>query len=126
MLGLDLLVKGKKRQAEWKVSERYGTSHLCLERPPGKYVRHIDRLDRRHSGLSMGLLTGRIHSQYVRHKKRTAKDLFMQRIRYIFGLNVSLTLERRVKAQTPEMFRTDPDQISRVRRTAFYLFKLNQ
>ncbi len=53
-----LALNRKRKMAEWKVCEEYGTSQqLCLKSPTVKYVRQIGKVDRLCCGLPMELLT---------------------------------------------------------------------
>ncbi len=63
----------KRKQTEWGICERYGTSQLCLEGPTDRYVQFISKLDRKHSRMLLGLLTGHINLQYMLYKMRKAK-----------------------------------------------------
>ncbi len=42
---------GKRKQTEWKICEKYGTSQLYLEGPTDRYVQLISKLDRKHGSL---------------------------------------------------------------------------
>ncbi len=63
----------KRKQTEWEVCEKYGTSQLCLEELTDRYVQFISKLDRNHCRMLVGLLTGHINLQYMLHKMRRAK-----------------------------------------------------
>ncbi len=63
----------KRKQTEWEVCEKYGTSKLFLERPNDRYVSFISKLGRKHGRMMVGLLTGYISLQYMLHKMRRAK-----------------------------------------------------
>ncbi len=63
----------KRKQIEWKVCEKYGTSQLCLEGITNRYVQFISKLDRKHCRMLVGLLTGHINLQYIQHKMRRTK-----------------------------------------------------
>ncbi len=58
---------------EWRVCKRCGTSQLFLEGPTDRYIQFINKLDRKHCSMLVGLLTGRINLHYMLHKMRRLK-----------------------------------------------------
>ncbi len=60
----------KRKQIEWKICEKYGTSQLYPEGSTDRNVQFIEKLDREYCRMLVGLLNGRINLQYMLHKMR--------------------------------------------------------
>ncbi len=65
----------KRKQTEWKVCEKHGTSQPCWGGPTDTYVQFISKLDRKHCRMLVGLLTRHINLQYMQHKMRRTGSL---------------------------------------------------
>ncbi len=110
---------GKRKQIEWKVCEKYGTSQLCLEGPTDRYVQFISKLDRKHCTMLIGLLTGHINLQYMLHKMRRAKTTLCRRYGAEKETSVHILCEcpvlEKVRMQTLGCTRMGPEQIKEAR-----------
>ncbi len=116
----------KRKQTEWKVCEKYGTSQLCLEGPIDRYVKFISKLGRKHCRMLVRLLTGHINLQYMLHKMRRAKTPSCRRCGAEKETAVHILCEcpvsEKVRMQTLGFARMDPEQIKEARLSGIVAF----
>ncbi len=105
---------GKRKQTEWRVCEKYGTSQLFLQRPTNGYVQFISKLYRKHCRMLVGLLTGHTNRHHMLHRMRRARIPSCRR--YVTEKETSAhvlgecrELER-IRIQTLGFARMDPGQ----------------
>ncbi len=110
---------GKRKQTEWKVCVKYGTSQRSLEGPTDRYVQFISKLNRKHYRMLVEFLTGHINLQYMLHKMRRAKTPACRRCgaKKVTSVSVHFLCEyqelKKVRMRTLDFTRMDPEQKKR-------------